>query len=54
MDVAYRRAVSIEGRRNRNLGAARAIRCLVVGRPTRLMSAVQAAITDQVMKDEIS
>jgi hypothetical protein len=52
MDVACRPAVSIDGRRNHNRGDVRAIRCLVVGRTMRLMLAVQAATTDQVMKDE--
>ena len=51
MDEACRRAVLIDARRNRNLGAAQAIPCLAGALPTRLMLAAQVAITDQVMKD---
>lgn len=50
MAVVYRRAVLIDERRNHNLGAGLAIRCLGAVLTTRLTSAV-AVTTDQVMKD---
>jgi hypothetical protein len=50
MGVASHPAVSIDVRRNRNPGVARAIRCLDVALTMHLMSVM--VVTDRVTKDE--
>lgn len=54
MGVVCRQAVLIDVRRSRSRAGARAIQRLGVVLPTLLMSVGQAAITDQVMRDEAS